>query len=171
MVLLYFIGMAPYISPPNVVETDYSPSISYIFGNIQDEYPRVLNFGINESMEIEHLENFTRFVQNYTKARGLDYSVFWLVFQNVSDDVNVTVGSFGETINVTMNVSGEFEYLYLEDGSTGSVMFTDPPGSYNITVVFNSNQTQLSLEKYKTSIYFQTSVTRGGNVLRGKRLA
>ena len=169
LTLLYFVGMVPYLSPPSITEGDYSKNLLQIFTNIYDEYPRVLNFGINESAATGHLSNFTLFAKTFVKDKGLSLEAFWLVAENSSDDVNVTVGNYlGRPQNVTLNISSETHYVYLENNSTGYVVFSSPPAQFNITVTFNSRQSQISLEKYKTSIYFFLSMSNGENVMKGE---
>ena len=171
LVLFYFIGFSAYLSPPGVIEQDYYSNLPLFFNNIMDEFPKVANFGINESKPVEHLSNFTAFVNILGKKRGMDVDILWILFQNDSGDVSVTVGNYlGSAINFTLNTSTEVNYIFLNDQSSDSALFS-PNDFFNISVIFNSNETILSLEKYKTNLYYWVSMSRGDNVLRGERKA
>jgi hypothetical protein len=167
-IIAFYIGISSYISPGfSGIE---SSGIIYLQKNIEDEYPKVLNLGLNESKPITNLVNFTLFVQNVTKSRGMDLSVFWLVSRNVGDDLNVTLGNFlGDPINVAVNISGDIKALNISDKSIRSFLFSSPPSEFNLTINFNTTERNLLLEKYKVSMYFFLELEEGDNVFRSER--
>ena len=105
-------------------------------------------------------------------GRGLDLNVFWIVTQNVSDNLNVTVGNFlGYDIHVTLNVSGSIKELDVENGKTNSEFFTSPPSEFELGLNFNTTQKNLLLEKYKANIYFILEMRKGDEKITGETKA
>ena len=129
LAIIFFVGISAQISPEGIVFPK-TTSVTTLFDNLRDEYPRAANLGLNESKPIQTLTNFTDFVEGKTKEKGVEFSLLFILTQNVSDDLNVTVGNFmGYPINIGLNVSGNSQTLQISDGGTGSKIFTNPPKS------------------------------------------
>ncbi|MEE9323206.1 MAG: hypothetical protein V3U72_01550, partial [Candidatus Aenigmarchaeota archaeon] len=122
-ILVFYIGIASYLSPP-YVNPPAGESIEDLFENIKNEYPRVLNFGLNVSKPVNTLINFTDFAMNITKERKFELHALWLVTESVSNNLNITVGNFlGDSTTVTLNVSGDTKEIYVDNEDTNSSLF------------------------------------------------
>lgn len=168
LAILFYMGLSSQISPAGVSEPG-TGSINYLFENVRDEYPRVVNLGLNESDVVGILTNFTEFAGGKTRERGGEFSLFFVLTRNASNDVNVTVGNYlGYPVNVDLNVSGDSEVLYVPDSGTNSELFSSPPESFTLGINFNTTEKNLLLEKRKANLYFILEVKKGGNIIKGE---
>lgn len=168
LAVVFFVGISSQISPESISFPRMS-SLNHLFDNIENEYPRVANLGLNESSPVKTLTNFTEFAKNKTRERRGVFSLIFVLTQNVSDDVNVTVGNYlGYPINASLNVSGVSENLSVSDSGTNSTLFSDPPESFTLGISFNTTEKNLLLEKRKVSLYFILEIRKEGNIIRGE---
>ncbi len=167
-ITMFYTGISVFISPSQT-SVSAIDDLEDLFENIENEYPRVLNFGLNDSSHVSKLVNFTDFAINLTKGRGSSLHAIWLVTENVSDDLNITVGNFlGYSATVTLNVSGDVEEVYVDNGETGSLLFTSPQSEFELGLNFNTTEKNLLLEKYKVNLYLILEMRKGGNKITGE---
>lgn len=168
LILIFYIGISAYISP-SFMKPSLGKSTENLFNNIKNEYPKVLNFGLNASSPVRTLVNFTNFAVDMSSGRGSDFRVLWLVTENVSDNLNVSVGNFlGYPLDIDLSISGDTENLYLSDGETGSVLFTSPASEFKLVLNFNTTEKNVLLEKYKTNLYSVLEITKGYERITGE---
>lgn len=168
LILLFYMGISAYLSP-SFAGVLAGEGISNLFDNIENEYPRAFNFGLDASEPVETLVDFTDFAMSMTSGRGYDLGVLWLVTENVSDDLNVTIGNFlGYPTDVNLNVSGETGAIHVSDGNTNSLLFTSPPSEFELALSFNMTEKNLLLEKYKANLYVILEMRRGEDKITGE---
>lgn len=168
LAILFFIGISSYISPESIIFPEMG-SANNLFDNVRSEYPRAANLGLNESDPVGKLANFTYFVEKITKEKGVEFSLLFILTQNVSDDLNVTVGNFlGYPVDIEVNVSGDLQTLQVSDNETSSKMFSNPPESFTLGISFNTTEKNLLLEKRKVNLYFILEMRKGENIMRGE---
>ncbi|NIP40475.1 MAG: hypothetical protein GTN39_03065 [Candidatus Aenigmarchaeota archaeon] len=166
LAILFFIGISSQITPGSVVTAE-TTSLELLSDNVKSEYPKVANLGLNESDPVRILMNFTEFVERKTRERGAEFSFLFVLTQNVSDDLNVTVGNYiGYTVNIELNVSGDSETLSVPDMGTDSELFSNPPESFELEISFNTTEKNLLLEKRKANFYFILEMRKGGNIIK-----
>jgi hypothetical protein len=170
-ILMFYLGFSLFLSPSHTSPV-MGNGISDLFDNIENEYPRALNFGLNVSKPVDTLANFTDFAINITEGRGSHLRAFWLVTENVSDDLNITAGNFlGFSIDVTLNVSGVTKVMYVDNGNTNSSLFTSPPSEFELGLNFNTTEKNLLLEKYKANLYLILEMRKGEDLIVGETKA
>ncbi len=168
LAIVFFIGLSSQISPANI-SVPRTASITYLMDNVKSEYPRAANLGLNESKIIETLASFTEFVKEEAKGRGVSFSAIFVLTENVSNNLNVTVGNFlGYATNVSLNVSGEAKNLYIVDAGANSTIFSSPPEAFTLGISFNTTEKNLLLEKYKANLYVILELRKGGNIVKGE---
>ncbi len=168
LILLFYMGISAYLSP-SYAGAVTEEGISNLFDNIENEYPRAFNFGLNVSEPVETLINFTDFAMNITKGRGFDPEFLWLITENVSDDLNITVGNFlGYSAYVNLNVSGNTKVIYVNKGDTNSSLFASPPSEFELRLSFNTTEKNLLLEKYKANLYLILELKKGEDKITGE---
>ncbi len=167
LILLFYAGIAIYFSPSSM--TSASGDLPHLFENIESEYPRAFNFGMKASSPAATLANFTGLAKNLTTGRGAAFRALWMVTENASDDLNVTVGNWlGSAITITLNVSGDVKVISVSDGSTNSTLFTSPPSEFALALSFNTDQKNLLLEKYKANLYLLLEMEKGEDKIAGE---
>ncbi len=168
LILLFYMGISAYLSP-SYVSTSTREGISDLFENIESEYPRAFNFGLNGSEPVKTLVNFTDYAIDIMKGRGLGLEVLWLVTENSSGDLNVTVGNFlGYYTTFTLNVSGDVKEFGIGNGDTDSLLFTSPPSEFGLGLNFNTTEKNLLLEKYKANLYSVLGMRKGEDMITGE---
>lgn len=168
LILLFYMGISAYLSP-SYVSTSTREGISDLFENIESEYPRAFNFGLNASEPVKTLVNFTDYAIDIMKGRGLGLEVLWLVTENSSGDLNVTVGNFlGYYTTFTLNVSGDVKEFGIGNGDTDSLLFTSPPSEFGLGLNFNTTEKNLLLEKYKANLYSVLGMRKGEDMITGE---
>ena len=168
LILLFYIGISAYLSP-SFAGAVAEEGISNLFDNIENEYPRAFNFGLNVSEPVETLVNFTDFSMNITEGRGSDLRVLWLTTENISDNLNVTAGNFlGYPAYVNLNVSGDTKAVYVNNGDMNSSLFTSPPSEFELRLSFNTTEKNLLLENYKANLYVILEMTSGEDKITGE---
>ena len=166
--LMFYLAVSAHISRP-FAGSMLKEDVRNLFENVKDEFPRALNFGLNSSKPVSTLINFTNFVMNHTKSRDADFAALWILTQNVSSDLNVTVGNFlGYSTTIMLNVSGNEKEIYVENGKINSTIFLSPPSEFGMNVSFNTTEENLLLEKYKANLYLFLEMRRGGDRIRGE---
>jgi|GEM_PF-1535980 len=168
LAIVFFAGIASQISPEGTSSAETS-SLDILFDNVMSEYPRAANLGLNVSDPVGVLADFTGFVEGKTNERGAILSLMFVLTENVSGDLNVTVGNYlGYGTDVVLNVSGDTESIYVPDSGTGSKLFTDPPESFTLGISFNTKEKNLLLEKRKANLYFILEMSKGEDVIKGE---
>ncbi|MCK5020457.1 MAG: hypothetical protein KAS32_25700 [Candidatus Peribacteraceae bacterium] len=168
IVLMLYIGIAPLLSPSHI-GPEIGEDISNMFENIEMEYPRAFNLGLVSSSAEQKLVNFSSFIAEEASERSVTLSSLWLITQNVSDNLNITVGNFlGYNTSVTLNVSGTVNTLYVEDSKINSTVFSSPPSEFQLIVNFNTTESNLLLEKYKANFYSVLEIRKGTDKIVGE---
>lgn len=166
--LVFYLGVSVYLSP-SFANPAIKEEVAGLFENMQNEYPRVVNIGLNSSNPVATLVNFSGLAVNVAEAKGASLEVLWIFTQNSSDDLNVTVGNFlGSTLDITLNVSGDVKEMQVGEGQTNSALFTSPPSEFELRANFNTNEKNLLLEKYKANLYTVMEMRKGNDVIRGE---
>ena len=167
LAVLFFVGISTRISPGSISFPKINP-LETLFDNVEDEYARALNLGLNESRPVEVLTNFTEFVEEKLAERGGELSLLFILTENVTDDVNVTVGNYlGYPVSIALNVSGVTKTIDVPDRETGYAMFSDPPETFTLKVSFNTTEKNLLLEKRKVNLYYILEMRKGENIIKG----
>jgi len=158
-----------YMGIPKSSQLTASPTydLIYISNNLGKEIPNALNLGLNESQPIEHLENFTRFVRRVMLAHSTNFTVLWIVTENIStNDLNITVGNFlgsNKTLNITIGASSI--NITAPDNTTNSTSFGSDPGTeFNMTILFDSQNRTVEWQRDKLNIYALIQLKRGNNI-------
>lgn len=169
IIILLYTGITAYISPEGF--SGGAPhEITFLLGNLLNEYPRALNYGENQSSGIESLVNFTLFARNVTKERNMDLYSLWIVTENVSDDLNVTVGNFqGDTLDVVIRVDSEENRLTVQNGGLNWTTFTGPSEVFSLNVSFNNEEKNLILGKRKLNLYYTVGLESEDDLMVGER--
>ncbi len=171
LIIIFYGGISVYLSPPSF-SGDLPADIDYIARNIENEYPVAFNLGLNESSGVDSVVSFTLFARDILMERDMDFYSLIVFSQSSGDDVNVTVGNFlGNPEWVSVGISGDDRLLYVGNGSVNSTLFPDPAETFKLDVIFNSEQKNLLLGKYKSSLYIYTEVRKGNDVIIGERIA
>ena len=170
LIMIFYVGIALYFSPSHQsAGADYLPAV---FDNIKNEYPVAFNLGMNASDPVTTLANFTAFAVNMTGRMNANLDVLWIVTENVSDNLNVTVGNFLEyPTTITLNVSGDVVEMRVDSGGTNSSLFTSPPSEFELRANFNTTEKNLILEKYKANLYVILEMTKGNDKIAGEMKA
>jgi hypothetical protein len=167
LILFFYIGLRAYISPSITLIS--SDELTNFFDNVKSEYTRSFNLGMKDEKAISSLSNFTLFVKNVANKRNMKLKTFWMVTENVSNMLNITVGNyFEEPIGVTINVSGESVSIDLDNEEIKSVIFSDVPSEFSLRLGFNNKESNLLLEKYKANLYVFLDLERGEEKLKGE---
>lgn len=168
LVLMFYVGMVPLLSP-SYSGPEIRDVISDLFDNAEREYPKAFNIGMNSSGAAETLANFTAFIKNAAVGRSASMHVLWVVTENMSGDLNLTVGNFlGYAANVTLNVSGDVRTLGVQDGGTESAVFASPPSEFGLVLNFNTTENNVLLEKYKANLYAVLEIRKGDDRVMGE---
>lgn len=174
---LFYLGMPP----PEMITVIFARDLSYLHENIAEEFPRAMNFGVNESMSFNHLLNFTRFIYDRMEERRINFTCMWLVTEYLdpgnplTSNLNVSIGNFlgletNFTVNISVGSSQTVQGVVISDNSTGSLTFqrTDIAAIYNLTVSFNNYEKKITLPRGKVSIYSRVELNRGGENIIGE---
>lgn len=171
VLLLFYMGISTFFAPA-YTQKGIRGEMSNFFSNVRDEYPVALNLGLNSSGGAQALVNFTGIVVNASKSRGASLAALWILTQNASDDLNVTIGNYmGTALNVTLNVSDAMSTLEIGNGETASVIFVSPPSEFAFQASFNTTGKNLLLEKYKTNLYVFLEMRKGSDKITGETVA
>jgi hypothetical protein len=171
LLTLFYLGISAYMTP------SYSHPVmkgetENLFTNILDEYPAALNLGLNSTGGAAALADFSLVAINATRSRGASLKALWILTENASDDLNVTVGNFlGAAVNVTLNVSGSMSSFEVADKATKSVTFVLPPSEFQLRASFNTTEKNLLLEKYKANLYVILEMRKGNDRIAGETTA
>lgn len=171
VLLLFYMGISAFFAPA-YSQKGIKGEMANFFSNVRDEYPAALNLGLNSSGGAQALVNFTGIVVNASKGRGASLAALWILTQNSSDNLNVTIGNYmGAALNVTLNVSDAMSTLEIGDGETASVVFASPSSEFDFRASFNTTEKNLLLEKYKTNLYVFLEMRRGSDKITGETVA
>ena len=167
LIVMFYIGISVYITP-SFAKPSLKESTENLFDNIKNEYPRALNLGLSGS-HVQAMEDFTNFAANLTRKMNADLRVLWVITENVSDNLNVTVGNFfGSDHYVTINVSGEVKVMHVPDSGINSTLFTSTPAEFRLGLNFNTTQKNVLLEKYKVNLYSILEMAKGTDRITGE---
>ncbi|MCX6817618.1 MAG: hypothetical protein NTU57_02050 [Candidatus Aenigmarchaeota archaeon] len=171
ILLLFYIGISTFFAPA-YSQKGIKGEMANFFSNVRDEYPAALNLGLNSTGGAQALVNFTGIVVNASKSRGATLATLWILTQNSSDNLNVTIGNYmGTALNVTLNVSDSLSTLEIGDGETASVVFASPLSELAFRASFNTTEKNLLLEKYKTNLYVFLDMRKGSDKITGETVA
>ncbi len=171
---LFYIGMPP----PEAITMVFTGDLSYLHRNIGEEFPKALNFGVNQSRSCNDLLNFTRFIYNKMRERRINFTAAWLVTEYTDPDnplnsnLNVIIGNFlgletSFTVNISVGSSETIESALISDNSTDSILFQASAisGIYNLTISFNNYEKKITLSRGKISIYSKIELNRAGEII------
>lgn len=145
-----------------------SDDMKYILYNVEDEYPRVFNFGINDSDITGYLSDYTLFTKDTLSGNLINFTSLWIYTINESDDLNITAGNFlGYDTIVSINISGTVRNISVGNEDTNSTLFPSPGESFNVTVSFNTNEKKLSMLRDKYNIYAYMQLKRMDEIVKG----
>lgn len=162
MILIFYLGISAYLHNIGLTRPDYE--FQNFIENVKNEYPRAFNLGLNNSMPIETLYNFTIWCKEISENRGINLKILWIVTWNVSEDLNVTVGNFmGYKENLTIEISGEKKDIVIDDGKINSLFFEEPPSNFSLKINFNTKEKNVILEKHKFNIYLFLEAEKNGD--------
>jgi hypothetical protein len=140
--------------------------------NLAGELPRALNIGINATDAIGVVHNFTVFSKARAGAGGIGLDCFWLIFQEQGGDVNVSVGNFlGSLKTFSVDIDGSAENIQAADGAVNSSLFSVSGYKFNATITVDGGTAVAEMILNKTSMYFEMSLAREGNLLKKEILA
>jgi hypothetical protein len=166
--ILLFFGMVPII---NIARTD-TGDMERLGLNLQREMPHALNVGINGSAPIGVLRNFTAFSLGIVSGHRIDPAFYWVVFQPLPGQVNVSAGNFmGSSLDFAINVSGVTKVLQAANGTVNSTTFAVTGYTFDVTVTADGESAAMTLLTNKTSMYGSLTMERAGNVVRKEILA
>lgn len=169
--MLFYLGISAYMAP-SYSHSAIKGETENLFANIRDEYPVALNLGLNSTGGAAALFDFSLVAINATRSRSASLKALWILTENASDDLNVTVGNFmGTAINVTLNVSGSMSDLEIADRSAESVLFGSPPSEFTLLASFNTTEKNLILEKYKANLYVILEMGKDKDKIIGETIA
>lgn len=162
-ILLFFV----FIPRQTVVVESPASDLPYLAANLQRELPHALVLGENQSSGVPVLVNFTRFAQRVLEERAVEFRPVWVVAQNASGDLNVTVGNFlGANETVTVNVSGSAVGVQVASNGTNSTVFSAPPEAFVASVAFRDQNESMRWQRDKVSFYGFVNLTRFGQNLQ-----
>ena len=168
---MFFSAIYTFISPESIIESEHR-DVYYFYKSILKEYPYAFDDGINRSNINNYLVNFTVTSKNVAREGNMNMYALWLYTINRSSDINVTIGNFmNDTLNVTLNLSGDVKIVHVEKNSINSTVFTNPADKFNLTVTFYNIQTNLLLGKYKYNFYSYVEVGRRRALFKGDVIA
>ena len=171
LVLMFYIGISVFYAPSYTTQ-GIGEDVSNLFKNIENEYPRAFNFGLNASSPVQTLVDFTGFADSMASGKGVSMRALWVVTENAGGDVNVTVGNFmGYDSDFILNVSGSINTLNVENGKTGSSLFSSPPNEFELRLNFNTTEKNLLLEKRKSNLYLILEMGKGFEKIAGEMKA
>jgi len=172
LITLFYTGFYLVNTRPLLTVRMSSDDIRYFVDNLEEEYPKVFNYGVNASGEVELLNNFTLFCRSELSGNILNTSVLWIYTENVTDDLNVTVGNYlGNDTTITVNVSGDVKDFSVASDGVLSKIYQNVPEEFNMTVSFNSKEKKLSMMRDKYNIYVFIELARGNEKVYGGVLA
>lgn len=166
--ILLFLGVAPafHISQTNTADMDR------LLDNLEIEFPRALNIGINTSKPQQVLYNFTNYTKNHASGKRINFSCYWVTFIQEAGNVNVSVGNFlHQAKDFSIGVWGTAKNIYVGYESVNSSLFAVPKYYYNVTITVDSDVESFELLANKTSLYSIITLERNGNTLKKKILA
>jgi len=163
LISAFFIGFAS-IREAFVIVPDRD--MSFLSGNVMGEYPNALNLGLNSTGGLAALENFSRFLNASLSERYVDFQALWIESENVSSDVNITVGNWlHATESVTLSIGGNDETLTVAPNATNYTSFLSPGASFSLAINFSQSNLSVQWRREKASLYVYTNMSRGGNII------
>jgi hypothetical protein len=167
---ILIVGLIFWVLPkPDVLVESHTEDITYLFKNIQNELPRALNLGINESRPIDHLKNFTLYIDSKMSEHLINFTCLWIVTEGDSalSELNITVGNFlGYTTTIILNLSGAVKNLVVFPDSTNSTIFSSVQSEFNLTIKFNGEEENVRWQRDKINLYAMIELKRGENLIK-----
>jgi len=168
LALMFFAGLP---TAGTLVQTPVAADLKYAYENIEYEFARALNLGLNESDQIDTLKNFTVFMTNSLSTRSIALDTLWAVSEgNTSSMINVTVGNFlASAVNVTLNLTDAggthtITYMDVPKDSANWTEFHSVTSDFNLTLAFNDDSGTVEWERDKVNIYALVNMTRGETI-------
>jgi len=163
LISAFFIGFAS-VREAFVITPDRD--LSFLSDNAVREYPRALNLGLNSTGGLAALENFSRFLNASLSERYVDFQALWVQCDNVSSDVNVTVGNWlHATESVTLSIGGTDKTLLVAANAANYTSFTSPGASFNMAINFSQSNLSVAWRREKASLYVYTNFSRDDNAV------
>ncbi|MBN2102352.1 MAG: hypothetical protein JW716_05780 [Candidatus Aenigmarchaeota archaeon] len=172
IITLFFTGFY-LVKNESIFSSSYkADDLKYLFYNMQSEYPRVFNYGINESDITVELRNFTEFSRSIYSSNILNFTTLLIYTTNISDNLNVTIVNYlGYDTEVELNISGTLKNLTVTDEGLNSTIFSAVNPKFVMTVKFNSQEKQLSMVRDKYNLYTYLQLRRKSEIIKGSVLA
>ncbi len=167
--VLFFVGLHFSYPSTKVITQTFSDDMNYLYENMKKEFPKTLNFGLNDSNSIEYLTNFSIFTKRIMNEHYTNLSLLWLITENSSSsDLNITAGNFLDHPTVViLNISGDVKNISVDVNSTNSTIFYSVSSQFNMSVRFNSEESKLLLERDKVNLYTFLKLERRERLLKG----
>lgn len=162
MITIFFIGS---VSTREVFVSLPDADLPYITTNLMAEYPKALNLGSNSSGGVEAVINFSGFVNSSLSERYIKFHSLWVVTQNSSTDLNVTVGNWlGSSQEVSLGIGATSSTLSIPPSGINYTTFSAPGTNFTLTINFSENNGSLYTWRDKTSMYLYINLSRGDNM-------
>jgi hypothetical protein len=161
---LFFIGLPPGQPLAGVSTQD----MDYMMLNLEREFPRALNLGMDGGDPAGTMANFTSWVRTVGRGLLLNFSSFWLFAEgDPGGDVTVYLGNFmGTDMSVTLNLDGEQRSVLVGDGDLASETFASVGSPYNIVLLFGSEARNFDWQRDKVNLFVMLELERGENIAR-----
>jgi len=172
LAILFFMGLP---KPDSMVQGPVAEDLKHVYENMEREFGRALALGLNESLGVDKLQNFTRFVDGALKTRYIGFDCLWVVAEgNTSSIINLSVGNFlGNEINMTLNLtddggSSAIKYIGVNSDTTSFLEFGSVTSDFNMTISFNTSDEAATVvwERDKVNLYVFMNLTRSNNIKR-----
>jgi hypothetical protein len=163
IVILLFIGL-PIIRP---LLLNPSEDMKLLADNVEKELPYALNLGLKTNTPVSSLLNFTRFVDRVLTERDVTFSSLWIISQNSTGGVNITIGNFlPSNTTVTLGLTT----VFVPTNSTNSTELSASE-KFNLTISFEGRQKTVEWLRKKTNLYAYLEFQRGENIIKEELVA
>ncbi len=171
LIILFFIGL-PITKP---VLNSPSEDLPYISRNVQSEFPRALNLGLNHSSEHHSMGDFTLFFNRTLADHSVRFKALWIYTKNHTTGVNLTIGNYlgsGTTVSLSASsVESELptsatERVFVHHNGTNTTLLLGTGSPFNLTISFNSVSSTVELLRDKVNLYMFFEINRGEDLVR-----
>ena len=170
LVIAFAIGL----NIPEMTDVPRAEDITVFTDNLRKDLPMSLNFGLNEGLGTQTLENFTDYTQRTIRGHYINYSLLWVVTESLpGPEINVTVGNYwGTDMEVNLTVNGNTIPVSVPKNSTGSVQFSSVPVPFfTLSVAFGNERRSVDFAKEKVNLYSLIQLKRGDIIIREEIVA
>jgi hypothetical protein len=160
---LFFVGIP---LSGTLVKTS-SSDLTYLSGNIADEFARALNFGLAEGAPVYDMLDFVRFLDAATQENYANFTAFWFVTEPQGSGINVYAGNYMETdVNAAFKIGGETNILLISHDSNNTANFAGVPEQFAMNVSYAGHSGEFNLTRDKVNLYVSFWLVRGDSVTR-----